>query len=260
MIKKREWLNLQTLVHDKVEFGKLSPLLQKQIFDFFRHSHNMNQKTEKIKNFQKKISQERGLIKKLSKFITSEFNYITNELSIGRQSIYITPEFTGKSYRVDIDWKGKRKKMTLGKTLQEVTELINSHHDKFNEKLTNENFKILIKKYLKGYIERKISSISRDRFEMLSRIVIDKETKDIVFIDKKDESEKKVDRPTKKSSSILYNSKLGGGSGSRQTTSSTISFIKTSNPFQKPTTVDDVPKKYQIKGVENRIKIPKKKK
>jgi hypothetical protein len=258
MIKSREWLDLQTLVHNKQEFGKLNPLLQKQIFDFFRHSHNLNQKREKIENLKIKISKERVLIKRLSKSITKEFNYITNEMSLGRQSIYITPEFTGKSYRIDIDWKGKRKKLTIGKTLNDVKKLLEKHNPKIKINITQDDFKEVIKKYFRSYIEEKITSITREKFEMLSKIKIDKHTLEIIFLDKKDELDKKVDKPTKKKSSVFYGSISGVGGG--QVSTSNISFLKTSNPFKRPTTVEDVPKKFQIKGVDKMIKISKKKK
>lgn len=247
MIKKRPKLDLQELVHNKTEFGKLPTLLQKKIFDFFRDSNNLNRKIQKIETLQKKIKMEQPLKRVLSKRITENFNYISNELSLGIPSIYLSPEYTGKSYRIDIDWKGKRKKFTIGKTLSDVKKICERYKPKSTEGLTSTNFKEIIKKSLTGIIEKKITKIGRDKFEMLHKIELDKNTLEIKLIHQKNIIVKGTGKPTKKSSSIIPNSQLTKSSGGGS--------VKNTTPFGKPSTnYDTTVFVNDIKGT--RIKLP----
>lgn len=247
MIKKRPKLDLQELVHNKTEFGKLPTLLQNKIFEFFRDSKKLNGKIQKIETLQKKIKIEQPLKRELSKRITENFNYISNELSLGIPSIYLTPEYTGKSFRIDIDWKGKRKKFTIGKTISDVKKLCEKYKPKSTEGLSSTNFKEIIKKSLTGVIEKEITKIGRDKFEMLHKIEIDKNTLEIKLIHQKNIIVKGTGKPTKKSSTIIPNSGLTKNSGSGS--------VKDSNPFGKPTTnYDTTVFLNDIKG--KRINLP----
>jgi hypothetical protein len=247
MIKKRPKLDLQELVHNKIKFGKLPTLLQKKIFEFFRDSKNLNRKIQKIEGLKKKIKDEQPLKRKLSKDITENFNYISNELSLGIPSIYLTPEFTGKSYRIDIDWKGKRKKFTIGKTISDVKNLCEKYKPKSSEGISSTNFKEIIKKSLTGIIEKEITKIGRDKFEMLHKIELDKNTLEIKLIHQKNIIGKGTGKPTKKPSSIIPNSQLTKNSGG--------GLVKNTTPFGKPSTnYDTTVFVNDIKG--KRINLP----
>jgi hypothetical protein len=254
MIKKRPKLDLQTLVKNKTEFEKLPILLQKKIFQFFRDSNNLNRKNQKIEGLQKKIKEELPLKRKLSKRITENFNFISNELSIGVPSIYLTPEFTGKSYRIDIDWKGSRKKFTIGKTIPDIKKLCEKYKPNSTDKLTSTNFKDIVRKSLSKVIEQKLSEIGRSKFERLHKIKIDSNTLEITFIDPKDELEKKRDKSTKKPSSIMVktqHSTFGGGGGKVQLGGGSVT--KNKNKLGQVTNIDDTPK--WIKDKSERSKV-----
>lgn len=254
MIKKRPKLDLQSLVKNKTEFEKLPILLQKKIFQFFRDSNNLNRKNQKIEGLQKKIKAELPLKRKLSKRITENFNFISNELSIGVPSIYLTPEFTGKSYRIDIDWKGSRKKFTIGKTIGDVKKLCEKYKANSTDKLTSSNFKDIVRKSLSKVIEQKLSEIGRSKFERLHKIKLDSDTLEITFIEPKDELEKKRDKSTKKPSTISVKSqhaRFGGGGGKVHLGGGSVA--KSKNTFGQITNIDDTPKWIKDKSEKSKV-------
>jgi hypothetical protein len=254
MLKKRPKLDLQSVVKNKTEFEKLPILLQKKIFQFFRDSNNLNRKNQKIEGLQKKIKAELPLKRKLSKRITENFNFISNELSIGVPSIYLTPEFTGKSYRVDIDWKGSRKKFTIGKTISDVKKLCEKYKPYSSEKLTSSNFKDIVRKSLSKALEKKLSDIGRSNFERLHKIKIDNVTLEIIFVEPKDELEKKRDKSTKKPSTVTVKSqhaRFGGGGGKVLLGGGSVS--KNKNPLGQITNIDDTPKWIKEKSERSKV-------
>ncbi len=260
MKKKKPRLDLQDLVHNKKEFDKLPVLLQKKIFEFFRVSRIFNGKMKKIETLKKKISGEHLKKRKLSKIITEDFNYISNELSIGIPSIYITPEIKGGAYRVEIDWKGKRKRFTIGKTLNDVKKLCEKYKVNSTKDLNNSNYRDIIRKSLSKIIEQKLTKIGRSKFESLHKIKINQTTLDFEFIYPINELDKKKDKVTKKQSTILVNnqhSSFGGGGGKVNTGGG--SFVKNKNPLGKPTSVDDVSRKFKFSPEDSVVKLLMKK-
>lgn len=256
MNKKKPRLDLQELVHNKKEFEKLPFLLQKKIFEFFRVSKIYNGKLKKIETLKKKISAEQPLKRKLSKIITEDFNYISNELSIGIPSIYFTIEIKGGAYRVEIDWKGKRKRFTLGKTLNDIKNICEKYKPNSCKDLNSSNYREIIKKSLSNIIEKKLTEIGRAKFESLHKIKINSTTLEFEFINPINELDKKKDKVTKKQSIILANnqhSTFAGGGGKVNTGGG--SFAKNKNPLGKPTTVDDLSKKYKVTAEDNKVRL-----
>jgi hypothetical protein len=256
MNKKKPRLDLQELVNNKKEFEKLPFLLQKKIFEFFRVSRIYNGKLKKIETLKKKISAEQPLKRKLSKIITEDFNYISNELSIGIPSIYLTPEIKGGAYRVEIDWKGKRKRFTIGKTLVDVKKLCEKYKPNSTKDLSSLNYRDIVKKSLSKIIEKKLTEIGRTKFESLHKIKINSTTLEFEFINPISELDKKKDKVTKKQSTILANnqhSSFAGGGGKVNIGGG--SFVKNKNPLGKPTTIDDISKKYKVTAEDSKVKI-----
>jgi hypothetical protein len=197
MLKEKKYLELKDLVHDKKKFDKLPELLKKKIFKFLRDSHNKERKRQKIDNLKKKIKSEFPLIKKLSKEITTNYNYIKNELSIGKQDIYIRIEPNGKSFRVDIDWKGSKKKFTIGHSLSDLKKISKKYNPKLTDRITIENYREIVKKSIYYNLVEKLEKIGRPKFESLHKIKIDEKTFDFIFVNKKDLIEKGTGKPTK---------------------------------------------------------------
>ena len=250
MIIKRERLELEDLLKNKSKMDKLHPLLRKQIFDFCRNSYKLKRKETKIERLKSSIKKEQILMRNISKELTKEYWFIKDELSIGRPSIYIGTEMKGKSYRLDIDYNGKRRKLTLGKSLKELNVLCKKHYKKDIEKLTDSNWKVLLKKYLRTYITLKVSSVKRDEFELCRKIIIDKTTLEVKFLPKIDETEKKKDksfRPPPTIDMVVENSsgKVSNGGGSLSKNNQKYSVNR---PFRdRGNTFYDSDKRYEVK-------------
>jgi hypothetical protein len=204
MIIKRERLELESYLKDKSKMDKLEPLLRQQIFDFCRDSYNLHRKEEKIKRLKNDIKVEQVKMRIISKRLTSEYHFVVNELSLGRPPVNITPETKGKSFRLDINYRGTRKKVTIGKTYKELNELCKKHnlrlYNKINEKVNELNWKVMVKNHLKYYISDIVESKTKDEFENSGQIVINPKTLKLQFLTKKDEIEKRSGKPSKKQS------------------------------------------------------------
>jgi hypothetical protein len=244
MIIKRERLELEGLLNDKPRMDKLEPMLRQQIFDYCRDSYNLHRKEEKIKRLKNDIKVEQDKMRKISKRLTREYHFVVNELSLGRPPVNITPEIKGNSYRLDINYRGTRRKVTIGKSFKDLNQLCKKHnlrlYNKINEKVNELNWKTMIKNHLKYYISDVISSYSKDDFENFGQIVINSKTLKLEFISKKDELDKKRGKTTKKKSTPDYPNTKGV---SKNSNSGVLKFGGGNTGWNsKVTNVDDVPR------------------
>lgn len=202
-------------MNNKSKWEKLDVILQKEIFDYCRNHYNLRRKYEKIKNLKKKINQEQLNMRKISKRLTKEYHYIKDQLSIGKHPVYISPELKSKSFRVDINYRGVRRKLTLGNSISDLNKLCKKHSNRFDEKINNDNWKGLVNKYLRNYLRNKVQSITKDEFEDCGRITINKKTLEFEILSRKDELEKSSGKPKKKKSvpDNSRNSSIGMGRG-----------------------------------------------
>ena len=122
--------------------------------------------------------------------------------------------------------------------------------------LNNSNYREIVKKSLSNIIEKKLTEIGRSRFESLHKIKIHPTTSEFEFINPINELDKKKDKVAKKKSTILANnqhSTFAGGGGRVNTGGG--SFAKNKNPLGKPTTVDDISKKYKVTAEDSKVKL-----
>lgn len=244
MIVKRERLELESLLKDKPRMDKLEPLLRQQIFDFCRDSYNLHRKEEKIKRLKNDIKVEQVKMRKISKKLTSEYHFVVNELSLGRPPVNITPEVKGKSFRLDINYRGTRRKVTIGKSFKELDNLCKKHnlklYNKINEKVNEVNWKKMVKNHLKYYISDVINSITKKEFEDFGQIVINSKSLKLEFLEKKEETDKERGKPKKKPSRPNYSNTKGL---SKNESTGVLRFGGGNSGWNgKVTNVDDVPK------------------
>lgn len=244
MIIKREWLDLHDLLKNKSKMDKMNPLLRKQIFDFCRDSNNLHRKEEKIKRLQNLIKNDQIKMRNISKKITGEYHYIKNELSIGRSPVYILCEMKGKSYRLDINYRGSRRKLTLGNSLSVLNKFCKTHNNRFDERINESNWKLLVKKYLQNYISEKVTSLTKDEFELSGKIIIEKKSLEVVFTKRKHETDKKRGKTSKGPSSQDY-SKITRHTGKGKSGSGEIKYGGNSGWNRKFPNVDDTPDRFK---------------
>lgn len=214
MIIPRERLPLEDLMNNKSKMEKLNPILRQEIYDFCRNHYNLKRKEKKIDNLKKKIKEEQVNMRKISKRLTKEYHYIKDQLSIGKHPVYISPEMKGNSYRLDINYRGVRRKLTIGSSIRDLNNLCKKHNKRFDEKINHDNWKGLVNKYLRNYLRNKVQSVTRDEFEDCGRIIINKKTLEFELLIRKDELEKRSGKPKKKKS-VPDNSRNSGLGGSR---------------------------------------------
>ena len=245
MIIKRERLELESLLKDKPRMDKLEPLLRQQIFDYCRDSYNLHRKEEKIKRLKNDIKVEQVKMRNISKRLTSEYHFVVNELSLGRPPVNITPESKGKSFRLDINYRGTRRKVTIGKSFKELDDLCKKHnpklYNKINEKVNEVNWRKMIKNHLKYYVSDIINSITKEEFENYVQIVIDSKSLKLEFLKKKEETDKGRGKPKKKPSvpDNLHNRGLG-----KNESNGVLKFGGGNSGWNgKVTNVDDTPER-----------------
>jgi len=253
MIIKRERLELESLLKDKSRMDKLEPLLRQQIFDFCRDSYNLHRKEEKIKRLKNDIKIEQVKMRKISKKLTSEYHFVVNELSLGRPPVNITPEIKGKSFRLDINYRGTRRKVTIGKSYKELDNLCRKHnlklYNKINEKVNEVNWKKMVKNHLKYYVSDVINSITKKEFEDFGQIIINSKSLKLEFVPKKDELDKRRGKPKKKPSSPNYSNTNGM---SKKESTGVLRFGGGNTGWNgKVTNVDDTPERLKNNNPKN---------
>ena len=244
MIIKRERLELESYLKDKSKMDKLEPLLRQQIFDFCRDSYKLRRKEEKIKRLKKDIKDEQVKMRNISKKLTKEYHFVVNEISSEKLPVSITPEPKGKSYRLDINYRGIRRKVTIGKSFKELDNLCRKHNLKLykeiNEKVNEVNWRKMVKNHLRYYVSKVVSSITKDEFGDIGQIVINPKTLKLEFLQKIEETDKKRGKPKKKPSSPNYSNSKGL---SKSESNGVLRFGGGNSGWNgKVTNVDDVPK------------------
>ena len=95
---------------------------------------------------------------------------------------------------MDINYRGTRRKVTIGKSFKELDDLCRKHNPKLyntiNEKVNEVNWRKMIKNHLKYYVSDVVNSISKEEFENYGQIVINPKTFKLQILTKKDEIEK----------------------------------------------------------------------
>jgi hypothetical protein len=243
MIIQRERLELESYLKDKPRMDKLEPLVRQQIFDFCRDSYNLRRKEEKIERLKNDIKKEQVKMRKISKKLTSEYHFVVNEISSEKLPVKITPEPKGKSYRLDINYRGIRRKVTIGKSFKELDDLCKKHNLKLykqiNEKVNEVNWRKMVKNHLKHYISNVVNSVTKNEFENIGQIVINPKSLKLEFIEKKDETDKGRGKPKRKPS--LPDTSKNKGLG-KNVSSGVLKFGGGNSGWNgKVTNVDDVP-------------------